>query len=84
MKNILNEEDRKELIARVNNLSEDDKRLWGKMNVNQMVCHITDGLRVSMQEIMTKYTGNKLKETLLKRLVLLGMPIPKGKAETAT
>ena len=84
MKNILYEEDRNELVTRINNLSENDKRLWGKMNVNQMVCHITDQLRMSMEEIKTKYAGNKFKETLLKRLVLLGMPIPKGKAETAT
>jgi hypothetical protein len=83
MKNILSDEDRKNLIVRINNLSENDKRLWGKMNVNQMVCHITDQLRMSMEEIKTKYMGSKLQETLLKRLVLIGMPIPKGKAETA-
>ena len=83
MKNILNEGDRNDLIVRINNLSENDQRLWGKMNVNQMVCHSTDQLRMSMNEIKTTYNGNKLKETLLKRLVLNGMPIPKGKAETA-
>jgi hypothetical protein len=82
MKNILNEEDRKDLIVRINYLSENDKGLWGKMNVNQMVCHITDQLRMSIKEIKTKFVGNKLKETLLKRMVLTGMPIPKGKIET--
>ena len=71
MKNILNEEDRKDLVRRINKLSENDKGLWGKMNVNQMVCHITDQLSMSMNEIKTTYVGSKLKETLLKRLVLL-------------
>jgi hypothetical protein len=83
MKNILNEDDKISLIARINNLSKTDKGLWGKMNVNQMVCHITDQLRISTNEIRTTYFGNILKEAVLKRLVLCGMPIPKGKAETA-
>jgi hypothetical protein len=83
MKNILNEHDKNNLIVRINKLSETDQRLWGKMNVNQMVCHITDQLRISTNEIKTTYMGSRLKETVLKRLVLFGMPIPKGKAETA-
>ena len=83
MKNILNEKDKATLLNRINSISENDKGLWGEMNVNQMVCHITDQLRISINEIKTVYIGTILKETLLKRLVLLGMPIPKGKAETA-
>jgi hypothetical protein len=82
LKNILNENDRNSLIDRIKTISEDDKALWGKMTVNEMVCHTTDQLKMAMDEIKTDYIGNMVKSTLLKQLVLLGMPVPKGKIET--
>jgi hypothetical protein len=82
MKNILTESVRRELTARVNNLSENDKALFGKMNCHQMICHSTDQIRMAIGEIKTGYIGNALTSTLLKYLILAGMPAPKGRIET--
>ena len=82
MKNILNGKDKSSLIGRIKAISGDERAVWGKMNVEEMVCHITDQLRMAIKEIKTDYIGNKLMETVLRKLVLMGMPFPKGKIET--
>jgi hypothetical protein len=82
MKNLLNKEDRNNLLLRIDKLSENDQRLWGKMNVNQMVCHITDPLRLAMKELKAEPKNSTVKAFFMKRMALLGPPIPKGKIET--
>jgi hypothetical protein len=39
MKNVFNERDTAELIDRINHLTPESPRLWGKMNVAQMLAH---------------------------------------------
>jgi len=82
MKNILNEKDRNNIINRIQNLLPDSKKQWGKMNVNQMICHVSDQIKMSIGVIKTKFVGNFILKTLVKRMALLGMPIPKGKVQT--
>lgn len=49
------------------------------MNVNQMLCHVTDQLRASLGELgEMKDESNFMTRTLLKFLVLNVMPIPKN------
>ena len=40
MKNIFDKDVTQEVIVRINNLSPDSKRLWGKMAVGQMLAHV--------------------------------------------
>ena len=82
MKNILDITTRKEIEERINSLNESSHRLWGKMNVNQMVCHCSDQLKLAFGELPSKDVSNFLLKTVLKHLILLGMPAPKGKVET--
>ena len=82
MKNILNSTTQKEIENRIISLNENSKRLWGKMNVNGMVCHCSDQLRLAFGELSSKDVSNVLLKTILKHLILLGMPAPKGKVET--
>ncbi|MCL4549406.1 MAG: DUF1569 domain-containing protein [Bacteroidetes bacterium] len=82
MKNILEAAHRNEVIARIEKLSSNDSPLWGKMNVNEMICHISDQIKISHGEIKTEYVGNKFLETVMIKLILLGLPAPKGKVET--
>ena len=82
MKNILEAAHRDEIIARIEKLSPNDSPLWGKMNVGEMICHLSDQVRMSLGEIKTEYVGNKFLETVMKQLILLGLPAPNGKAET--
>ncbi|GBD91237.1 hypothetical protein BMS3Abin04_01963 [bacterium BMS3Abin04] len=82
MKNIFTSKDKLEILNRIKNLTPNSKKQWGKMTVNEMVCHCTDQIRVALGEIETKQTGNILSRTIAKQLVLLGLPAPKGKIKT--
>jgi hypothetical protein len=68
-----------EIISRINKLTPDAKAVWGKMNANQMLCHVTDQLRVSLGEAgEVKDASSFMSRTLLKFLVLNVIPIPKN------
>lgn len=82
MKNILNTTNREEIFSRITLLKETDHALWGKMNVNEMLCHLADQIRVATFQIKTKDFSNVFTRTIASRLVLLGMPAPKGKIKT--
>ena len=82
MKNILNKNVLKEIIERVEKVTDNDARLWGKMNSHEMLCHAADQIRLATGEKVSAFRGNKATRTILKRLILLGMPAPKGKVET--
>ena len=73
-----------ELKIRIKNLEPKSHALWGKMNINQMICHVSDQIRMATGEIKTEYIGNVFLRLIAKRLTLLGMPIPKGKVKTGT
>ncbi len=81
MKNILNPEVTKEIYNRLEKISENSQRLWGKMTVNQMVCHLRDQIRLALGEINIP-PQNVFLKPLIKYLILLGPPTPKGKVKT--
>lgn len=82
MKNILNIKNTEELLTRINNLKKCDPPLWGKMSANEMLCHLADQIRVATYQIKTRDFSNFFLRTILSKLVLLGMPAPKGKVKT--
>ncbi len=82
MKNLLDENVKKEIISRIDKLSPTSKALWGKMNVNQGLRHMSMSLDIP--------TGN-LNPTLgkvpplpkwLMKFFLLNAKIPKEKGVT--
>lgn len=82
MKSILDLSTQKEIENRITSLNENSQRSWGKMNVNEMVCHCSDQIKMAVGIIPTKYIGNIFLNTVVKHLILIGMPAPKGKVET--
>lgn len=82
MKNLLNEKDRNDITQRIKKVTDESKSLWGKMYANEMICHASDQIRLGLGEIRPAYAGNLIQTSLLKNLILLGMPAPKGKIET--
>ncbi len=75
---IFDEQKRREIVARINQLSPESKAVWGKMNVNQMICHCTDQLRGCLGELDGKTDeSNFLSRSLVKWLVLYVIGIPK-------
>jgi hypothetical protein len=69
-------------LSRIDRLTPDTQRLWGKMTVHQMVCHLTDALRVSLGEIPTRFRPSFLASPPMQWLIVSVLPIPRGKAST--
>ncbi|NCQ18732.1 MAG: hypothetical protein COZ80_13215 [Ignavibacteria bacterium CG_4_8_14_3_um_filter_37_9] len=82
MKNILNAQNREELLTRITNLKETNSSLWGKMYANEMLCHLADQIRIATNQIKTRDFSSFFSRTILSKIVLLGMPAPKGKVKT--
>ncbi len=82
MKTILEETTKKEVIERLNELNNNTKAEWGKMNCNEMLCHCNDQMKLSIGEIKSPPSDKVVLGKIMKTLVFLGMPAPKGKVET--
>lgn len=82
MKNILHRNDLDEIIERVKKIQKNDKPIWGKMTPHETLCHTGDQIKLSVGGITSKFQGNIFTTTILKKLILLGVPAPKGKVET--
>ncbi len=78
MQNILYQKDYEEIIARIGQLRPDTKRQWGRMNVNQMICHVSDPVRGALGLRQYKDAGNIFYRTILKWLLFYVMPFPKN------
>lgn len=76
---LLEKDKRENIVNRINQLNGTEAALWGRMNVNQMLCHVTDQLRVSLgDKEASSGQSNFINRTLLKFLVLNVIPIPKN------
>lgn len=74
---------RSELVGRIESLQPDSRRLWGKMTCQQMLCHLTDQLRVALGDQPIRDVSNVLSRSLIKWLVIYSpMKAPRGKIQT--
>jgi hypothetical protein len=69
---------RENIINRINQLTPENQAAWGKMNANQMLCHVTDQLRHSLNEKENPSASNLFFRTVGKWLVLYVLPIPRN------
>lgn len=70
-----------EFASRIGQLTPQSQRQWGKMSVQQMVCHMTDSLKVTLGETPSSFKPNFL-SSRLGHFIVLNVPIPKGKLPT--
>src|SRR5215216_4412997 len=82
-KSLLDSEARAALVVRIGQLQLDAPRQWGKMNAAQCLCHLADSIRMALGTLKVADRSSFLSRTLIKTVVLSGMPVPKGKAQTA-
>lgn len=82
MENILHVHDCGRILTRIDALNDTDPAQWGTMTASQMICHLADQIRVALGSIAVADQSTFLTRTVTKRLVLLGMPIPRGKVQT--
>ena len=83
MKNIIDERVKSEVIKRIEKINPTASAKWGKMNVNQMLCHCADQLRLANGTKQSVFAGNLMLTTVFKWLTLTVLKAPKGKIETA-
>jgi len=66
-----------QIIARINKLTPASSAAWGKMNVGEMLCHCTDGMKMATGERAVKDKSNFLFRHVVKPLVIYVLPMPK-------
>jgi hypothetical protein len=54
MKSLFEESAKAEILNRIDSVSEQATRQWGKMNVSQMLCHCGHGLEMAMGTVKPK------------------------------
>jgi hypothetical protein len=81
MPSLWNNEDHAAIVARINRLTPQHQRTWGKMATSQVLAHLADGLRMALGDIPTKPLGGFLSTALGRYLVIHKLPWPKGKAQ---
>ncbi len=67
-----------EMRQRLERLTSESQAAWGKMNVNQMLCHVTDGFKMSTGTRPVKDQSNLITRTLLKFVVVNLISMPKN------
>ncbi len=83
MQNLFNHEDYQSLLVRINSISPVSERLWGKMEVNQMIIHLKDQLDIALGNMSAAAQGPFLLRTVPgKFLALYVIPWRKGKEIT--
>ena len=81
-KTIFDPESKAVMLARIAKMNPDSKALWGKMNARQAMCHLADQLRFALGQVKVAGKAGFFGRTVVKFLVLAGMPAPKGKVQT--
>lgn len=78
MKGILTEKDFREVLERINKLHPSQMPVWGKMNVAQMMAHLSISLEGPLGKIPFKDQGNLLSKTLIRWFSLSKKPFPRN------
>lgn len=78
MNNLLNASDREAIIARLENLDENRRPGWGKMNVQQVVPHLTDPLRAAIGDRQVPMMPGIFSKFPVNQIVVWWMPWPKA------
>jgi hypothetical protein len=79
MKDLYQSEYLNEIIQRINKLSPDSQRLWGKMNVNQMLAHCALGMETALgDKYYPRVLLGKLFGRFMKFTISNDKPFPKN------
>lgn len=78
MKSITETKNLEEISNRIGLLQPGSERLWGIMNVNQMLCHVSDPVRCALGERAYTDISNIITRTIGKWIFLYFFPFPKN------
>ena len=68
----------REIRGRVAQLTPDLPRRWGRMSAQQMVCHLSESLRMAIGELRVAPKRLPIRYTPLKQLIVYVAPFPKN------
>jgi Protein of unknown function (DUF1569) len=80
MKTLLAAEDRRSIAERIGKLTPQDRRRWGKMKVDEMVCHLIDSYAFALSEKETSVAATGPVRRKMEKWIALKCPTkwPKG------
>jgi hypothetical protein len=79
VKSLVESEPRREILERLSRLAPGSRARWGKMSVGQMLCHLTDAMRMTLGELEPRPRGKKVFASFpMKQLLIYWLPWPKG------
>ncbi|MFT4061852.1 MAG: DUF1569 domain-containing protein [Edaphocola sp.] len=70
MKSLFNESEYKEIRKRIESLTANNQRQWGKMNIAQMLAHCSIGFEKAIGRVPFEDKSNFIMRTLVKKIVL--------------
>jgi hypothetical protein len=70
MPTLARDRDKQEIIRRLRTLRPDSVRVWGRMTVHQMVCHVSDAFRMASGDKPTRDISSLGRRTLVKWIAL--------------
>ncbi len=84
MPSLLSERDRAALLARLDKLTPQLQRRFGRMTAHQMLCHVSDQMRVALGDLPVTPSGPNL-TGIVARLYSIHTPLPwpKGRVRTS-
>src|SRR5437660_10743993 len=78
MKSIWDPHAQREIHDRIATLSADRRGQWGKMTPQQMVCHLTESLRMALGDLKVAPKRLPIRYPPLKQLIIYVAPFPKN------
>jgi hypothetical protein len=75
---VLNEKDRREIVARASRVTDATVPQWGKMSAGAMLSHLAQSVRMATGEIPVKPKKLPIRYFPLKQLAIYVLPMPKG------
>ena len=76
--------DREAMVRRLRTLTPEHQRRWGKMMAHQMLCHVSDQMRVALGDLSTTPYGPLLSGQFARCYAIhTPLPWPKGRVRTS-
>jgi hypothetical protein len=79
MKTVARLSDKAEIVRRLRVVGPDRRPRWGRMSAHQMICHLSDSIRMATGQKPVSDASGLFRRTILKWIVLyLPLPWPQG------
>jgi hypothetical protein len=78
MRTIWQDDTRRELQGRLATLTPDRRAQWGKMSAPEMVCHLSESMKMAIGDLPCAAKNSPLRHAPLKQIIVYFAPWPKG------